>query len=78
MKLDPTPTYLGIVSTVQVTKSEKEELQVGVPQWHSRFVINLITLCEELKLHITNFDQINLILNALNMLTGFLWQWPKW
>ena len=32
MKLDPTPTYLGIVSTVQVIKSDKEELQVGVPQ----------------------------------------------
>jgi hypothetical protein len=42
-KIEDEAFYLGIVSGTIFTKSDKKQLQIGVPQGESRSIINFIT-----------------------------------
>lgn len=70
-------SYLGVVPRTMFPKSDKEQLQIRVPQWESRFIINLVTSGEEFQFHITHLDHISLVPYAQYLLTRFLRWWPQ-
>lgn len=69
--------YLGVISGTFLTKCDKKQFQFGVPQGHSGSIINFVTSSEELKLHITDLNDICLIPNAQHLLTGLLRRRPQ-